>query len=1003
MPNAPAPALDFPRLAKLSAPDVSQLLARPQLLEKMATAGPVIWLCAPPGSGKTSAAAAFLASHPTPGIWYHLDRGDEDPATFFRYLAQAVNRPDLPQYGPEYGLDPGAFARRYFRELFAALPPGSHLVLDDYHDVAEDSPLHHLIKEGLEELPHGLGVTVTSRSLPPAPFSRLRAQGRITVLGNPWLQWTPAECAALARARGQEEGPQGDLGERLYGRTQGWVTGLLLELAGAGEALPGQSPAADSDSAPGLLFDYFMEEVFRKLDLRLQHLLVSGALLPAMTASTLAALSPEPDIPGLLTGLLARHLFISRQGGAGNQEGVLVLHPLFRHFLLALGPRVLGRETYARQQARAAQLLMELGEEEEALSLLATLADWSSLRSRLYEWAPRLLEAGQHATLHRWLSSLPAPWTENEPWYDYYLASCVQIANPKAGREIHARAYRGFLAAGEDVPGRDMGAYLAWAGACATFLMTFTNMAEVDAWIATLGELRQRFPAFPGEDVEAAVLGHALNLPPMRGLPVPDAEAISQRLETLLPGVRHPLLQAIATSNLIMYHLWGRGDITRGQRILDTLDPLRLATQQPLARISWECSRALQAWLIGDHAACDDANRIARKMADDSGLRVLDFFIALQSCFHPAWQGNLAQVHQILDALLPILPYARAFDAYQYHLVRAATADAEGQLTPLQDAARETAYWGTQTDVLTTAVYGALTQAWAHSQANDLDAADESLAEALIRAPGCGSAIAHWDTLFTAAVVALDKHPDDAPRTQAALEQFFHLGARLGLINAYGPGWHRPRLARLCAAAIARNIEPDYVHTLIRRHQLLPPATARSENAWPWPVRIHTLGRFTVYVGDEPLSFQASRVPVKPFELLKALIAQGGREVPQDLLADALWPESEGDAGRRAFYTNLHRLRSLLGDDALNIQEGRVTLNPLHCWTDLGCLNTLAREPADAWTETDRQWARQHWPQLKDAPFLPHDDHLPWIGHARRRILRQLEPLGKALSVCQTE
>ena len=49
-------------------------------------------------------------------------------------------------------------------------------------------------------------------------------------------------------------------------------------------------------------------------------------------------------------------------------------------------------------------------------------------------------------------------------------------------------------------------------------------------------------------------------------------------------------------------------------------------------------------------------------------------------------------------------------------------------------------------------------------------------------------------------------------------------------------------------------------------------------------VKIHTLGRFQVLVDGAPIRFQ-TRAHSKPLELLKVLIALGGDNVPETLLA----------------------------------------------------------------------------------------------------------------------
>ena len=74
-------------------------------------------------------------------------------------------------------------------------------------------------------------------------------------------------------------------------------------------------------------------------------------------------------------------------------------------------------------------------------------------------------------------------------------------------------------------------------------------------------------------------------------------------------------------------------------------------------------------------------------------------------------------------------------------------------------------------------------------------------------------------------------------------------------------------------------------------------------------------------------------------ELLKALIALGGGDVPTDKLIDILWTEPlEGDE-QKAFDVTVHRLRKLLGHEkAIQVTDRRVSLNPQIVWVDLWAL-----------------------------------------------------------------
>lgn len=93
-------------------------------------------------------------------------------------------------------------------------------------------------------------------------------------------------------------------------------------------------------------------------------------------------------------------------------------------------------------------------------------------------------------------------------------------------------------------------------------------------------------------------------------------------------------------------------------------------------------------------------------------------------------------------------------------------------------------------------------------------------------------------------------------------------------------------------------------------------------------------GQFRLLRGGDPLTF-AGKAQRRPLDLLRALIAYGGREVPEERITEALWPRIDGDSAHRSFTTTLHRLRKLLGEDrAVQLSEGKLTLDGRYVWVD---------------------------------------------------------------------
>jgi TolB-like protein/tetratricopeptide (TPR) repeat protein len=99
------------------------------------------------------------------------------------------------------------------------------------------------------------------------------------------------------------------------------------------------------------------------------------------------------------------------------------------------------------------------------------------------------------------------------------------------------------------------------------------------------------------------------------------------------------------------------------------------------------------------------------------------------------------------------------------------------------------------------------------------------------------------------------------------------------------------------------------------------------------PVRVYTLGRFLVEVHGAPLRF--GRKPQrKPLDLLKLLVAHGGKGVCAERIAEDLWPDAEGDAAATALRTTLSRARKLIGADAIRSDASGLWLDPRVCWCD---------------------------------------------------------------------
>ena len=150
---------------------------------------------------------------------------------------------------------------------------------------------------------------------------------------------------------------------------------------------------------------------------------------------------------------------------------------------------------------------------------------------------------------------------------------------------------------------------------------------------------------------------------------------------------------------------------------------------------------------------------------------------------------------------------------------------------------------------------------------------------------------------------------------------------------------------------------------------------------------VKTFGTFEIKLHGKAIEF-GRKAPRKSLALLKALIALGGADVPEQTLTDALWPDEEGDAAHGAYTMTLSRLRKLLGDSDLLQQKGaKLSLDRRKCWVDAWAFERATSQIGSSAFPSEPSSSR-----LTDAltlyggTFLPEDSGVPWAASLRERL-----------------
>lgn len=379
----------MPVLAKLTRPKTHKALHRERLFAELdqSRQRPLIWVASPPGAGKTTLVSSYLQSRKLRSLWYQLDAGDEDLATFFYYLTLAApaskRAAELPKFLPGHRADLVGFCRLFFRALYSRASAPVVLALDNYHELGPASPLHGLLEQIVAEVPEDHCIVVMSRAGPPRELAPLRVNGRLATMDWSLLRLSLDETRAVASAHSTIDEPSL---RRLHRLTDGWAAGVALSAQRLG--MSGDTSAAPEREDTALMFEYFAAQLLRQATPEMQRFLIRTALLPTVTAESANKMSDRSDSAALLEDLHRRGLFTNRRD---TQPPVYQYHDLFRSFLLVQFEATVPPAECLQLQRRAGELLERAGQVDYAIRLYLHIQDWDDAKRALLAAAPALL------------------------------------------------------------------------------------------------------------------------------------------------------------------------------------------------------------------------------------------------------------------------------------------------------------------------------------------------------------------------------------------------------------------------------------------------------------------------------------------------------------------------------------------------------------------------------------------------------------------------------------
>jgi ATP/maltotriose-dependent transcriptional regulator MalT/DNA-binding SARP family transcriptional activator len=950
---------------------------------------PVIWVSGPAGSGKTTLISSYIETRKIPCFWYQVDEGDADPATFFYYMGQAAKKASprkkksLPLLTPEYLQGIPTFTHRYFENLSDRLKIPSILVFDNYQEVPSESPFHEIILNGLSRIPEGINVILISRHDPPRVLIRLRANQMMQMIGWDELRLTLEESAGVVRLRSKQKLSRETV-RHLNELTDGWAAGLILMLEGARRGI---EPQMLGNLTSEEIFDYFGKELFDKTDKEIQEFFLKTAFLPKMTAKMAEALTDLPSASSILSTQSRNNYFTEKRF---QKEPIYQYHPLFREFLLSRAKESFSPKELPVLLSRAAKLLEEDGQTESAVSLLRDSGDRDGMVRLITKHAPLMVAQGRYHPLEDWLSSLPMEIPESNPWLLYWMGSCRLPNNPSQSRSYFEKAFEKFRAE-EDPPGL----FLAWSGIVESITSGFEDFKPLDQWISVFEELMQRFKGFPSQEIALRVTTNMFMALLYRQPQHSEIEAWTEQALSLAEATSN-IGEKLRTLNRLAQYLMFMGDFRKTMLVMNSSQQLAQSRDAPpVALILAKYVEATYYSQIRLHEKCLKSVFDGLELSRTTGMHRADYGLLGAGVSSALMANDPIIAGKLLEEMASHLREQKPWMKCFYHLLR--THEALLRENPEEAFLHAEMSLKLSIDVGSplSSLYCYLAKAHVMNHLRKREEAIKYLTHASNIARQIKSKIFQFWVLLAKSLFALDQGEEATALT--SLREALGLGREGSYINTFI--YQSSTMVRLCEKALEAGIEVEYVQDLIRKRNLISETPPLHLENWPWPLKIFTLGPFELIKDGKPIQF-SRKAQQKPLSMLKALIAFGSRNVREDQISDALWPEADGDIAYDSFKTTLHRLRKMVGyEKAIQLHEGRLTLDDKLCWVDVWAFEHVLEEAGSHWKDGLMDRAVQFTEkaiQMYKGPFLAKETEQPWtISMSERLRSKFLESVGR--------
>lgn len=963
---------------KTSAPSLKGVIERRRLLDALSKLqAPAKWLQAPSGTGKSTLAASYARACKKPLVWYRLDERDNDPAFFYAAFAEAVRSQarltkPLPKFSSDDHDRQYAFAQRFASALSGQPAKATLFVLDDVHTIANES-MQQALAALVAATANGHEFLFVSQSTAPAAFFDSIAARQLALLNDADLHFDLAECREMISAL-----RIGDAhGESIAALTGGHAGALIL----ACELLRGTDPK----SALGVetverVHSHLLTKLVERMPQARRELLLQTAFVTQLTrpiAEHLAGNDAAAEVDALVeSGLLRR-------------VGITADEAFEAHGLVQQGIRALVHRRYQPAKTRdlaerTAAILAASDQAEHAFGVLVEIGSTERALDVVRQLAERYAARGQVDLLMSSIAKLPASAVQRDAWLCFWTGQALLRVDEEQARIWFARSYSAFEAASDSY-----GMRVAAASNVTAFLLECGDLRELDMWVERHRTAGGDTPVPSGDRFETTLtMGIVCAALVCARYPSElDSDALIARLRILIDSPSDWLSddQRVQGARLLIEHCCNFSKLEQGASVIvGTRSLIDDAIGGVLHRGRWLIIAAYLCALSADEGKAVEYLNEAQSLVKHFGTSRLLFELGFASADHYMKSQDLGRAADELSQLHQTAIKAAPAQRAEY-------AKLMTRLLLLQGRGVEGLRWAEEAmTIAPPAGYsGANLRAFEMELAYAF-AANERLSDALALVRRMEFEPREARTALECCLCYLHQGGTDLEMLREGLRN----AAQIHFLNLLDRA--RVPLARLCAAALANDIETEFVHRVIKVKKLKPPPFTGPH--WPWPVKVRTLGGFRLDILGKRYR-PAHKAQDKPLELLKLLVtcqAMGRSAADKTWLVERLWPDSSIENSRKSLDMAVSRLRRLLEDEGtVTAFEGRLQLSPELVWTDIQPLRHALSEAQRRRDEkvaghqvrtTEAMAIVKSVLELYEGPYLQDEDGPPWLLAGREAI-----------------